>query len=111
MCLHINLKEYFYVTARDMGAISDNLLDYTAGPAAFTIYPHNKNIKVTLSSARCIHMLNDLKKTIIAAWELKDTDIIEEKTSIQDDIPSLTIKLNYRIALLYLSRNIIYYNS
>ena len=96
-------KECFVYCKRNAYNESDELINYIAGPANISISPWAEEIIVSLSDPYWNFLLDNLKETVIEAWELTDDDYVLEDSIIK-------IKINYKIVLLYLGHNIVYYD-
>jgi len=106
--LHLKLqnsdkKECFSYRDRNEDSGSDNLVNYTAGPANIFISPWTKELVVSMYDPNWDFLLDNLRETVVEAWELTDNDYVLEDSAIN-------IKLNYKIILLYLEYKIIYYD-
>lgn len=90
----------FRITERDLGFISDNSINYRAGPIKFEVQPTGFIIVIT-SLVDYDDLLLELLPIIKNAWDLVDEDIIYK------DSFKIIIKYNLQIISNYLFYSII----
>jgi len=95
-------KIAFYVGERSLGLMSDNLINYNAGPVYFEVSHGDRTIIITNMSCWDF-LLPDVLPIVKSVWEVPDENIIHNdktKIIIKYDVNIISNYLFYNIAIL-----------